>query len=388
MMDGQAGAPRTGIGVGVIVTNVDVVVIGGGAMGSAAALSVARSGKSVVLLEQFVSGHSLGASHGATRNFNIAYEQPEYLRLVSEARALWDDLAVETGAQLLDLVGLVNHGHLAALKAIHHSHQGFGIKSSFMGPQEAMSRWKGMRFRSDVLFVPESGRVRADEALKALRIGAEARGAQFLYETPVRTIEVLGEDLVSVSTDSIEYRATRIIVTAGAWTRKLLDGVVELPRLVVTQEQPAHFQPVSSALEWPSFNHNPDPGVADDDYWYSPTYGMATPGEGIKIGWHGVGPVVDPDARDFTAEPVQLDALRRYVRDWFPGLDADSFETISCTYTSTDSGDFILDRFGPVVVGAGFSGHGFKFTPAIGRILAGLADGIESPGIFRANRSR
>lgn len=371
-----------------MVTNVDVVVIGGGAMGSAAALSVARSGKSVVLLEQFAAGHSLGASHGATRNFNIAYRQPEYLRLVSEARYLWDELAQESGVTLLDLVGLVNHGNLGALKEIHRAHQGFGIRSSFIGPQEAMDRWKGMRFRSDVLFVPESGRVRAADALRALRIGAEARGAQFLYQTPVRAIDVLGEDLVSVTTDTNEYRATRVIVTAGGWTRKLLDGIVELPRLVVTQEQPAHFQPVTSTLEWPSFNHNPDPGTADDDYWYSPTYGMATPGEGIKIGWHGVGPVVDPDARDFTAEPVQLDALRRYVRDWFPGLDPDSFETISCTYTSTDSGDFILDRFGPLVVGAGFSGHGFKFTPAIGRILADLADGIDSPELFRTPRSR
>ncbi|MHA7304204.1 FAD-dependent oxidoreductase [Arthrobacter sp. TMN-49] len=79
-----------------MVAKVDVVVIGGGAMGSAAALSVARSGKSVVLLEQYTPGHSLGASHGAARNFNSAYQQAEYLSLVSEARQLWDGLADET----------------------------------------------------------------------------------------------------------------------------------------------------------------------------------------------------------------------------------------------------------------------------------------------------
>lgn len=362
----------------------DVVVIGAGAMGSAAALAVARSGKSVAVLEQFPEGHSLGASHGTTRNFNTAYQQPEYLRLVSEARLLWDELAEETGVQLLDLVGLVNHGHEVALENTRQAQQEAGISSSFLSPQAAMERWAGMRFRSRVLYVPEAGRIRAANALTALKSAAQNRGAQFLYKTTVRNLAVLGDDLVAVSTDSAEYRTTRVIVTAGAWTQKLIGGIVQLPRLVVTQEQPAHFQTVSDGLEWPSFNHNPEPGVPEDDFWYSPIYGMLTPGEGIKVGWHGVGPVVDPDARDFTAETRQMDALLRYVREWFPGLDAERFNPISCTYTSTESGDFILDRFGPVVVGAGFSGHGFKFTPAIGRILADLADGIAAPKLFQA----
>jgi sarcosine oxidase len=114
---------------------------------------------------------------------------------------------------------------------------------------------------------------------------------------------------------------------------------------------------------------------------------MQTPGEGIKAGWHGVGPVVDPDRRSFLPEPVQLAALQEYARTWLPGVDADSFEAVSCTYTTTPDEDFVLDRIGPVVIGAGFSGHGFKFTPVIGRILADLATGTrDAPEIFRAGR--
>lgn len=353
-------------------------------MGSAAALSVARRGQSVALFEQFAAGHHLGASHGATRNFNTAYHQCEYLKLVIEARQLWDSLATDTGIQLLDVIGMVNHGNMAELRKIHDAQQRFNIENSFIAPEEAMSRWPGMRFETNVLHVPDSGRLRAAEALKALRLAAENQGAQFHYESPVRDIAVLGDDLVLVTTDLVEYRAKRVIVTAGAWTHKVLAGVTTLPKLVVTQEQPVHFQPRDQSMQWPSFNHSPNPEDAKDSYWYSPTYGMLTPVEGVKIGWHGVGPVVDPDTRDFMPEPVQLEALRRYARDWFPGLDADSFEAISCTYTSTDSGNFILDRFGPVVVGAGFSGHGFKFTPAIGRILADLTEGIPAPSFFRA----
>jgi sarcosine oxidase len=185
--------------------------------------------------------------------------------------------------------------------------------------------------------------------------------------------------------------AAQAVVTAGGWTEKLLSGAagsgkLRIPRLTVTQEQPAHFRVADQGAAWPGFNHTPGPAPAYKD-WYSPVYGMQTPGEGIKAGWHGVGPVVDPDNRSFLPEPVQLAALQDYARTWLPGVDADSFEAISCTYTTTPDEDFILDRIGPVVIGAGFSGHGFKFTPVVGRILADLATGTRpAPQIFSAAR--
>ena len=99
------------------------------------------------------------------------------------------------------------------------------------------------------------------------------------------------------------------MVTAGAWTAKLLGARVSLPRLTVTQEQPAHFAIADESALWPGFNHVPGHGAEFAD-WYSPVYGMPTPGEGIKAGWHGVGPVVDPDRRSFTPEPAQMAALQ------------------------------------------------------------------------------
>jgi sarcosine oxidase len=97
---------------------------------------------------------------------------------------------------------------------------------------------------------------------------------------------------------------------------------------------------------------------------------------------------MDPDARTFEPEPVQLAALQRYAREWLPGVDADALTAISCTYTSTDDTDFVLDRVGPLVVGAGFSGHGFKFVPTVGRILADLVDGAARPEVrFSSTRS-
>jgi sarcosine oxidase len=102
----------------------------------------------------------------------------------------------------------------------------------------------------------------------------------------------------------------------------------------------------------------------------------------VKVGFHGVGPVVDPDHRDFTAEPRQLAALQDYVREWVPGVDADALTPISCTYATTPDSNFLIDRIGPVAVAAGFSGHGFKFVPAIGRLLADLTIDKNAPALF------
>ncbi|WP_432541611.1 FAD-dependent oxidoreductase [Kineococcus sp. SYSU DK002] len=362
----------------------DVIVVGGGVMGSAAAWQATRRGLSVVLLEQFEPGHTRGASHGATRNFNTAYATDDYLRLVLEARRLWDELAEQSGTVLLDLVGLVNHGHVPALRDTADALDHHGIAHRVLPPGAAAERWAGLRFRTEVLHVPQAGRIRAAAALDAFR--AAATTAEFRYRTPVREVRT-DRGTALVVTDAGELRAPRGVVTAGAWTRTLLPADVPLPRLVVTQEQPAHFTPVADGLDWPSFNHAPDPGEPADAYWCSPVYGMLTPGEGVKAGWHGVGPRTDPDHRTYEPEPAQLAALQRYVAEWVPGVDPATAVPISCTYTSTDDSDFVLDRAGAWAVGAGFSGHGFKFAPAIGRTLVDLAHGVVAPSRFHAARA-
>ena len=106
---------------------------------------------------------------------------------------------------------------------------------------------------------------------------------------------------------------------------------------------------------------------------------MLTPGEGVKVGFHAVGEIVDPDRRPFRATDEKRRQLREYVAEWFPGLAPDSAAEISCTYTSTPSGDFVLDRVGDITIAAGLSGHGFKFVPAIGRVLADASLGTAAP---------
>ncbi|WP_432245251.1 FAD-dependent oxidoreductase [Arthrobacter sp. G.S.26] len=374
-------------------TILDTVIIGGGAMGSAAAWALARRGRQVTLVEQFGPGHKIGASHGATRNLNPGYERPEYIAMLAESLALWDELEQDSGTTLLERTGIASHGPHPRLPAVAAALEAAGIRAEMLSPDAAAERWRGIRFDRQVLHMPDGGQLNPDAALPVFQRLAAARGADIRHHTRVAALEILsdGVRLVLESATGTEVvTAAQAVVTAGAWTGKLLGGEsgagLRFPRLRVTQEQPAHFRIADEGAFWPGFNHYPGAGSAYAN-WYSPVYGMQTPGEGIKAGWHGVGPEVDPDRRNFLPDPVQLAALQSYARAWLPGVDADSFEAISCTYTSTPDEDFVLDRIGPVVIGAGFSGHGFKFTPAIGRILADLATGTRpAPEMFRASR--
>jgi len=365
----------------VSVIEVDVVVVGGGVMGSAAAWQLAARGADTVLLERFEPGHVRGASHGASRMFRYAYTDPLYVELVARTLPLWRDVEAAAGVPLLDVTGGVDHGEASRLQAIAAALDAAGVPGQWLDPDDAAKRWPGLRFDTQVLYHAQGARVDADAAVGALQQLAVAAGARVQHRARVTRVEP-GE--VSVGADT--YRARRIVVTAGAWTRSLLgERLIALPPLRVTQEQPLHFAPLIEG-EWPSFIHHRGADLAPFQF----VYGMRTPGEGVKVGFHHAGPECDPDARDFAPEPSRLATLLDYIAEWVPGVDVEAWTPISCTYTSTDNEDFVIDAVDGLVVAAGFSGHGFKFAPLVGQLLADLAlDGPRPPERFSLDaRSR
>jgi sarcosine oxidase len=143
----------------------------------------------------------------------------------------------------------------------------------------------------------------------------------------------------------------------------------------VTREQYVHLAPRDSTQPWPSFIHHREPFAA---------YGLETPGKGVKLGEHHSGAVVtDPDA---VAPDPGDDARNRlvdYARAWIPGVEPEALSVETCLYTSAPTEDFVVDRTGPIVVCSPCSGHGFKFAPLIGELVAGLAEGSPAPERFR-----
>ncbi|WP_375385507.1 FAD-dependent oxidoreductase [uncultured Microbacterium sp.] len=359
--------------------SVDVAVIGAGAMGAAAAWQLARAGASVEVFEQFEPGHVHGASHGTTRNFNVSYDEPGYLAWLREARGLWRELEAESGLTLLTTTGIVNHGPARDLVPVADAIREGGFAADLLPRGEATSRWPGFRFDGDVLYTPDAGRLNPAAAVTALLDGAVARGAAVSWRTRVEDLRVVDDDRVQLTVqDAAATRvlhARRVVVAAGAWSESLLAqlAVPSLPRLRVTQEQPAHFAVRDESLNWPGFNHGPAVDDPATSWFLTGVYGMLSPGEGVKAGWHAAGPEIHPDRRSYVPDPTLTAAIVRYAREWLPGVDPDTFTETTCTYTSTPDSRFFLERIGPIVIGAGFSGHGFKFTPVIGRVLADLA---------------
>jgi monomeric sarcosine oxidase len=351
----------------------DVIVVGAGLAGSAAAWAMARRGRSVVVAEAFEPGHRRGSSHGSARIFRRAYPDPLYVRLTGQAQRLWRQLGEEAGEDLVVTTGAVDYGPGGVPEKMHHLLAASGVPAELIPAAAAAERWPGMAFGDGpVLFHPDGGVIDPERAMAAMRRIAAAHGARLHFGSRVQRIEASGDGAV-VRTAEASWRAPVVIVAAGAWLEPLLGAQVRLP-LVVTQLQAFHFAPRPAGQAWPVF-------ICHEDV---PVYGLPAGRDGevpgaVKVGEHGRGTVTTGDGRDGIVSPAARARVREFVRDRLPGLDPEPVGELTCLYTSTASEDFILDRLGPFVICSPCSGHGAKFAPLIGEITAGLACGGDAP---------
>jgi sarcosine oxidase len=348
-----------------LMERVDVVVIGAGAMGSATAWWLARRGRSVALVEQFEQGHIRGSSHGTSRIFRYAYGDPGYVRMVQDALPLWRELEDDAETTLLEITGGLDHGVAALVGPIASAMAACGVEHEKLTADAASERWPGMRFEGGVVHCPGAGRCLADATVLALQRRAAALGADVRFSTGPATLTWSDHGVV-VRAAELEWAAPAAVVTAGAWLPAVLGWRVALPPLRVSRERIQHFAARHGSTpprsEWPSFIHH------RPDAW---RYGLVSPGEGVKVAEHMTGPVTDPaDEPPGEADPGAAERVRQYVENWLPGLEPVPLHPATCLYTTTPTEDFLLERRGPVVIGSACSGHAFKFTPLVGRILA------------------
>jgi monomeric sarcosine oxidase len=355
----------------------DAIVVGGGVIGCATAYHLAKQDLRVRLLEQFDVGNGWGSSHGPSRIIRLAYDSLDYVRLAQAAYALWHELAEETGERLIMPVGGLDFGapDALALDGIRATYQAAGIPFETLDRDAIMRRFPQFNLPAGTVgyYQPAYSLLAADRCVAALAAQAQRHGAEIHAGEPAHEVAVVGNG-VEVRTDRATYRADRLILCAGSWMRPLLAQLgLDLP-LVVLKEQLAFFAAHEPEQfmpgRFPLFIHRyPGTTVLGSGF---PSFGH----QGVKLMVDRIGPQVAPDDSDRSIDATRLQRLHAYATELLPDLTGEIIEAVSCRYTMTPDEDFIIDRHPAhpqVVIGSPCSGHGFKFAPAIGQILADLA---------------
>jgi sarcosine oxidase len=369
----------------------DVIVAGAGGMGSAATFHIARRGRRVLAIDPFEPPHEMGSSHGLTRIIRLGYhEDPSYVPLLRRAYELWRELELLSGEHLMTITGCLEagppgspifDGALAA--CLKHD-----LPYEILDAAEIMTRYPAYRLPAGHtgLLQPDGGFLDPERCSAAHLSLAQKHGTELHTGERVLGWEATG-DGVRVQTDRGEYTADRLVITSGSWLGKVAPEFG--PFAVPERQVLAWFRPYRPELFAPG---NFPVFILDvEEGWFYgfPIYGLP----GLKVArHHHFREVVDPDAFERVAQPRDEAALRNFASRYLPDGAGETLSLTTCLYTNTPDGNFIIDHHPEhpqVIVGGGFSGHGFKFCSLVGEILADLSlEGTTRHDIslFRAGR--
>jgi sarcosine oxidase len=351
----------------------DVIVVGLGAMGSATAYHLARRGKRVLGLDRFAPPHAFGSSHGQTRIIREAYyEHPLYVPLVRRAYELWADLEKESGRSVLRVTGglMIGKPDSAVVIGATRSAREHSLPHEVFPAVEVRSRFPALQPTDGMVAVwePRAGILFPEICIEAHLTLARKHGADLRPDQPALTWASDGGG-VRVATGKGAYQAGQLLLSAGSWIQSLLPDL-KLPLTVERQIQfwfesnrPAQFQPVRCPIH--IWEHEPGRFF----------YGVPDLGGGVKVARHHEGERVDPNALNGEVRPAELEAMRAIVRRFLPDADGPLRSAAVCMYTNTPDGHFFIDRHPvdpQVWIASPCSGHGFKFSSAIGELLADL----------------
>ncbi|MEP0846951.1 MAG: N-methyl-L-tryptophan oxidase [Phycisphaerae bacterium] len=350
----------------------DAIVIGMGVMGAAATYSLTRRGARVLGLEQFHVAHDRGSSHGRTRICRRAYfEHPDYVPLASRAFGLWDALGAAAGELLFDRCGLILSGRPdgVVVPGVRRAAAEYGLDIQTLSPSAAAANFEGFAFPPlhEVLYEADAGLLHAERCVEAFVRLARDGGAEVREREALRSwhADACG---VRVETEHAAYTADALILAAGAWSTRLLASL-GLPLRVLRKVQ---LWFVNRDARYRRDRGCPVYGFEMGDRFY---YGFPEVDSGeIKIAEHtGEDASNGPEQLDRSLRPTDADAVRAFVAAHLPGVGAEVVRHAVCMYTMTPDGHFVIDRHPQherVWLACGFSGHGFKFAPVVGVMLA------------------
>ena len=354
----------------------DVAVVGMGGMGSAILAHCAARGATVVGLDRFPRGHTLGASAGKSRLIRKAYfEAPDYVPLLRRAYELWRNLERDTRDELLRLTGVLVAGaeESEIVRGVQQAAREYDLPIESLGKRELGTRYPTLRVLDGEVGILErdGGVILPERAIAAHLKIAEAAGAEMRFETALESWEAEDGSAELRLSNGSRIMARTLILALGPWASEVLGAIgVEIR---VQRNVQVWFSAASNAYDSRSF-----PGfLLDRAGLPAPLYGFPDFGDGVKAAFHGFGKLTHPDEVEREVdERADVQPLVGAMNDWMPGAAATFREAKVCMYALTPDHHFVVDRHPAhdnVIVCGGFSGHGFKFTPVIGEIAAEMA---------------
>lgn len=365
----------------------DIIVLGLGAMGSAAAYQAAKRGARVIGIDRFAPPHAHGSTHGESRITREAVGEGEvYVPFAQRSHRIWREIETETGERLFLACGglFIESGGIAArhpgkeefLDRTIVAAERFGIPHEVLGADEIAARYPQFRLAGNErgYFEPGAGLVRPEACVEAQLRLAQRHGATIRTGETVRKVVPNGAG-VRVKTDRAVYEAGRAILAAGAWNAALAGAATRLTvhRQVLfwfEVEDPAAFEPE----RFPVFiwMH----GDRAEDWFYG--FPLLPGATGVKLASETfTDPQDDPDAIRREIGPGEAEALYRgHVEGRLRGIGPVCLRAATCLYTATPDHHFLIDRdpeSETVLLVSACSGHGFKHSAAIGEAAAELA---------------
>ncbi|WP_129660999.1 FAD-dependent oxidoreductase [Rothia halotolerans] len=410
---GAASADASAAGAAPVREAADVVIVGAGLTGAAAAWRLAQAGRDVLVLERDVPAGRLGSSHGSARILRYGYADGFYTSLLRRAEGGWRELERASGRRLVTRTGCVDFGPERRIAPVARAFAAEGLEHEVLAPQEAAARWPGISFDSAALFQPDAGVLDAEGTVAALLDAARSLGARVLTGWEAASVRERAAGYEVLARDGRRAEAGRVVVAAGGWLPGLLrelplaDGCLErLPPLRVMQESAFHFpyrEPGATPAGLPGPPAAPPGGAisgaapsdaaaseadAPDEAAVWPTFihmGSGLPVYGLpggrdaghrgqKVARFNAGrPLADASEQDLAVTQGQRRDVVDFVRERMPGLVPEPYAETTCLFTNTPNEDFVLDRWGGVVIASPCSGHGGKFAPLLGELIRDLA---------------
>ncbi|WP_078431527.1 N-methyl-L-tryptophan oxidase [Metabacillus halosaccharovorans] len=355
--------------------NYDVIIIGAGSMGMAAGYYLSKSGKKTLLLDSFHPPHNKGSHHGETRIIRYAYaEGEEYVPFILKAQELWNELERDTGKPLFIPTGVLSVGNKESnfIQNTISSSTTYSLPLEVMDPEEVQNRWSGITMPNDFVgcFEPTSGVLKCEESIKAYQKLAEMNGATILSNSRVKEIHIQ-EEKVTIKTIDKTFYSDSLVVAAGAWSGHLLSMLdLDLP-LTPVRKTFAWFDTIEkiyNSNDFPAFAFETSQGL----YYGFPS----VDGAGLKVGRHDGGERINPDEvmKQFGEIVEDREDLIQFLNQYLPEIGQLKYGK-TCMYTLTPDDKFVIDvhpKYSNVAIAAGFSGHGFKFSSAVGQALSNL----------------